>query len=123
MNSKLDNCIHCESENVKKLISAPFFKVTDGTVNFGAHGYTGKHQDLVKKLHGNKNYQDGYRNEVRGQEKLGLNTFREEQKMAESQKIFEKMREEGAKMSKEEKDQLKAEHGIKKGMKNTRMVF
>jgi putative FmdB family regulatory protein len=123
MNGKLDKCIHCESDNVKKMFKNITFKVVDGHQSSANHGYTGRNQDLVNKLHGNKNYRDGFRNEIKKQESIGLGSYREEQKMAESQRIFEKMREEGMKMTKEEKEAIKQEHGIKKGMKPQRLVM
>jgi len=117
MNDKYETCEICGGKNVTKLFTAINFHVVNGTPNYGNHGYTGKHLDLVKRRKGDKDYRDGYRNELQQQEKKGLAEFRAEQEMKKSQDTFAKMKAEGEKMTKAEKEQIKAEYGIKKGMK------
>ena len=114
MNEKQDSCELCGSNKIKKLFNAVSFHVVGGTPKSSTHGYTGRHQDLVKRRKGNKDYRDGHRREIQQKEKIGLNSWREEQKMASAQSTFEKMRAEGAKMTKQEKEALKKEYGIKK---------
>jgi putative FmdB family regulatory protein len=115
MKEKSSPCPDCESEDLKKIIKTVSFKVVGGTETTANHGYTGKHRDLANKRKGNKNYRDGHRKEVSEQEKIGLQDWRAEQQMANAQEQFEKMREEGMKMTPEEKEKLKEEFGIKKG--------
>jgi putative FmdB family regulatory protein len=110
-------CSSCNSNNVKKIISAVNFFVKGGTPKFASHGYTGKNQELVKNLKGNKNYRDGYRNEVEKESKNNYSNWKEEQNMKKSNEIFQKMKAVGEKMTKAEKEKIKAEFGIKKGMK------
>jgi len=123
MSEKLDKCQICQSANVKKVFKSITFKVVNGTEKSTNHGYTGRHSDLVSKLHGNKSYRDGFRGEIKGDEALGTKNLKEEMKMMESQRTFEKMRAEGAKMTKEEKESIKKEFGIKKGMKPQRLIM
>ena len=111
-------CTSCKSEKIRKIITPVSFKVEGGSEKSEDHAYTGKHRGLVKKRKGNKNYRDGHRKEVNKQEKIGLQDYREEEKMKHSQNMFEKMREEGMKMTAEEKEQIKSEYGIKKGKTN-----
>jgi putative FmdB family regulatory protein len=117
INDKWEKCNCCESENIKKLISKVSFTVKNGTPNFGAHGYTGRHQDLVKSLKGNKGYREGFNRERDQDAKQGLQDWKAEQAMKKSQDTFQKMKAEGEKMTKAEKEQIKQEFGIKKGMK------
>lgn len=117
MDDKCASCENCGGENVKKLFNAINFHVVGGTERFGTHGYTGRNQDLVKRMKGNKSYRDGFRKERDQQEKKGLAEWKAEQEMAKSQEIFQKMKAEGEKMTKAEKEQIKKEYGIKKGMK------
>lgn len=111
-------CLSCGSSNVKKLVSKTNFKVEGGTSNYGDHGYTGRNRSLVKKLKGNKEYRDGYRKEVKRQEEIGTEDYKQEYKMNQANKVFEQMREAGQAMTPQEKEKLKQEYGIKKGMKN-----
>jgi putative FmdB family regulatory protein len=122
MTEKPSPCPNCKSEELKKLVSTVAFKVEGGSEKSECHAYTGRHRDLVKKRKGNKNYRDGHRKEVQRQEKIGLADWREEQKQKSAQNMFEKMREEGAKMTNEEKEKLKAEYGIKKGKTNANEI-
>ena len=117
MKDKLEKCILCGDKDIKKVFSPVFFVVTGGTPKFGTYGYTGRHQNLVSKLKDNPTYREGYRKEVSQKEKEGFSTWQAEKKAAESQRIFEKMKEEGSKMTKKEKEDIKREFGIKKGMK------
>lgn len=117
MNEKHENCDICGSSHIKKLFNAINFHVVGGTEKFGSHGYTGRHGDLVKRMKGDKKYRDGFRKEREQQERKGLAEWKAEQQMAQSQEIFQKMKAEGEKMTKAEKEQIKAEFGIKKGMK------
>lgn len=117
INEKWDKCNCCGSESIKKLISAVSFYVKGGTPNFGSHGYTGRHQDLVKNLKGNKDYREGFNRERDQDVKKGLAKWKAEQEMNKSGELFQKMKAEGEKMTKAEKEQIKKEFGIKKGMK------
>lgn len=123
LNEKHEKCNLCEGTNVKKLISKVNFYVPGGTQKFSTHGYAGRHQDLVKRMKGDKNYRDGYRNEVATQEKKGLADWRAEREMKSSQDIFQKMKAEGERMTPAEKQKIKEEFGIKKGMKTGKLAF
>jgi len=121
ISEKWDKCNSCESSNIKKLISAVSFTVKNGTPRFGAHGYTGRHQDLVRSLKGNKDYREGFNRERDEDAKKGLSEWKADQAMKQSQETFQKMKAEGEKMTKAEKEEIKKEFGIKKGMKMGRL--
>jgi len=123
MNEKQNNCNLCGSSNIKKLFSSINFHVIGGTEKFSTHGYSGRHQDLVKRMKGNKDYRDSFRKERGQEENKGLSDWKAEQEMAKSQDIFQKMKAEGEKMTSEEKKKIKEEYGIKKGMKSGKMQF
>jgi putative FmdB family regulatory protein len=116
--SLADKCSSCGSEDIKKLVSKTNFKVEGGTSNHGDHGYTGRNRSLVKKLKGNKDYRKGYRKEVKKQEEIGTEDYKQEYKMKQANNVFEQMREAGQAMTPQEKEKLKEEYGIKKGMKD-----
>jgi len=123
MNSKHEKCDLCGSLNIHKIFTKVNFHVVGGTEKFGTHGYSGKHLDLVKRLKGDKKYRDGYRKEREEQEKIGLSRWKAEQEMSQSKEIFQKMKEEGMKMTPQEKQKIKDEFGIKKGMKTGKLKF
>jgi len=117
MNEKYEKCDLCGSTKIKKMFNSISFSVSEGTERFSTHGYSGRYQDLVKKMKGNKDYQDGYRREQEQQTKKGLSDFKAEKEMKNASDTFQKMKAEGEKMTKAEKEQIKTEFGIKKGMK------
>ena len=117
-NQSVCECSSCGSEDVKKLVSKINFKVEGGSENYGDHGYTGRNRGLVKKLQGDKQYREGYRKEVKSQEVIGTEDYKQEYKMKQANSVFEKMRDAGQAMTPKEKEQLKQEYGIKKGMKD-----
>lgn len=123
MDDKYSECNICGSKNIKKLISKVNFYVPGGTQKFSSYGYTGRHQDIVKRMKGDKNYRDGYRKEREQQERKGLSNWKAEREMKNSQEIFQKMKAEGEKMSPAEKQKIKEEFGIKKGMKTGKLAF
>ena len=117
MNEKCEKCSECKSLNIKKLFNHITFSVSNGTIRSDTYGYKGKHTDLVRKMKGNKDYQSGFRNELSQQSRQSLADFRSEREMKTASETFQKMKTEGEKMTKAEKEQIKAEFGIKKGMK------
>ena len=113
INDKLTECPECQTNSLKTIIPKSFsFNMPGGTESMANHGYTGRHKKLVKNLKGNKNYRDGYRDEREQQERIGLKNYKEEEKMLDAQEQFAKMREEGMRMTKEEKEAIKKEFGI-----------
>jgi putative FmdB family regulatory protein len=117
MNEKCKECSFCGSNKIKKMFNSISFYVPGGTQKFETHGYTGRNQDLVKRMKGNKDYQSGYRREIGEQSKKSLADFKTEQEMNKASETFQKMKAEGEKMTKAEKEQIKKEFGIKKGIK------
>jgi len=115
VNELLTVCPNCNKPSLKSIIPKSFnFKIPGGTETMSNHGYTGKHKKLVKQRKGNKDYRDGHRSEVQQQERIGLHDYRENEKLKTAQNEFEKMREAGMKMTKEEKEAIKEEFGINK---------
>jgi putative FmdB family regulatory protein len=111
-------CTECKSNSVKRLVSTSNFKIDGGTSSYGVNGYTGKNRDLVKKLNSDKDYREGYRAEVKDQEVIGTEDYKQEYKMKQANNVFEEMRQAGQAMTPKEKEDLKREYGIKKGMKD-----
>ena len=108
INDKLKNCEACNSTNIFRHIGIPAIHTNEERPHVNA-GYTGKHQDLVRKRR-NKNYRDGHREEVKQQIAGGY----EDYKMAQAAETFSKMQAEGAKMTQQEKEAIKKEYGIDK---------
>ena len=108
LNEEITECEECKSDNIFRHIGIPALHTNEEKAHINA-GYTGKHQELVKKRR-NKNYRDGHRNEIQQGEANGYENY----KMAQAADTFAKMQAEGAKMTQAEKDAIKKEYGIDK---------
>jgi len=108
LDESISECEKCKSDNIFRHIGIPALHTKEEKPHINA-GYTGRHQDLVRKRR-DKNYRDGHREEVKQQVSSGY----EDYKMEQAASTFAKMQAEGAKMTQAEKDAIKKEYGIDK---------
>jgi putative FmdB family regulatory protein len=95
-------CTLCGAKKPERVMVFPAIHGAKTPLKSKNRGYTGRNQDLVNKM-SEKSWRDGYRKEHENNKKLD-----------DAVGIFEKMKAEGAKMSKAEKDAMKKEYGINK---------